>query len=128
MQISVCCPKCQRPSRGLALTGYNRIRILQIVAKSSPDGITAGDLFDQVYAADPSGGPRTGIKIISILIWHANQQLRPQGYEMSVKWRGRGAPYVLRKLNAYPKRKPANNQKSRAMGWAGSTGAAREHW
>ena len=96
--MPLACPCCglMIPPK-LTVTGYVRRSILRLVSERR-DGITTHELRDLIYATDPNGGPQ--LKSVSANIWHLNKQLRPQGYEVSVQWRGRGAPYCLRKLDA----------------------------
>jgi hypothetical protein len=110
------CPCCGRPfAPALFVSGFNRRVLLDIVARR-PDGIPTAELHSLLYAADPNGGP--GLKTIHALVWHANKQLRPQGYEIKTPWRGRGARYVLVKLeddNADPKHKPPGDPDARQV-------------
>jgi hypothetical protein len=70
-----------------------RQRIIDVIA-ARPDGITRAELLDVVYGDDIDGGPDNA-NTISVLIKHANEDLKPQGFRIEPTWRGRGARYRL---------------------------------
>ena len=103
MQESYFCPECGRPhAPKLAVSGPVRQRIVNIIA-NRPDGITRDQLMLAVYGNDPNGGPENP-NVISVLVNHANRELRPQGYEISAR-PGRGALYRLRSIRPIRERK-----------------------
>ena len=75
-----------------------RQRIVDVIA-ARPDGITRSELIDVIYATDPNGGPDCP-NTISVLIHHANHELRAQGFQIAPAWRGRGARYQLVRIGA----------------------------
>jgi hypothetical protein len=70
-----------------------RQRIVDVIA-NRPDGVTRAELLDVVYADDVDGGPDNA-NTIAVLIKHANEDLKPQGFRIEPTWRGRGARYRL---------------------------------
>lgn len=99
-----CCPHCRRPL-GLpelaAVTGSIRRRLVEIVARRSPAGITRAELVDQLYQADPNGGPEWADASVAVIIFKANKQLRAQGCRI-VSSGGPGARYRLEKFADQP--------------------------
>jgi len=77
--------------------------MLEIISHR-PDGITREDLHNLLYAERADGGPNT--HNISVLVHHANKQLKPQGWRIGVTWMGPGARYRLVKLDADTVRQP----------------------
>ena len=123
------CPLCH--GSGLVprlpqVTGYIRTRMLDLLIEC-PNGLTANGLLLALYGKDTEHWPQSDTKIISVLIWHANKQLRPQGYEIKCLWRGGRAghsPYALVKFDADSKRKPARGKNVAALEGAQSAGTA----
>ena len=98
MRIETVCPHCRRPyPPKFQVSGPVRQRIVNIIARR-PAGICRADLISLVYADDPNGGPLYP-NSVSVLVHHANKELRKQGYEITAG-RGRGALYRLVKYNA----------------------------
>ena len=98
------CPHCLRPyPPKLTVTGPIRRRLVDIVSNRA-DGITRAELISALYSDDPNGGPASD-NIIAVMAYHANKQLRSQGYRINVAWRGRGARYHLTKLPTVNKKK-----------------------
>ena len=92
-----CCPHCNRPyAPALRVTGPVRQRIVLLVA-NRPDGITAGDLAELVYADRPNGEPEWAANSIKCTIHYANKELAPQGYRIKSDM-GPGARYRLEPL------------------------------
>lgn len=106
------CPLCNGSGvvpRAPRVTGYIRTRMLSLII-DHPNGISANDLLKKLYGEDPARWPQTDTKVIGVLIWNANKQLKPQGFKIICRWRGgRGghSPYVLVKLDADTEREPA---------------------
>jgi hypothetical protein len=101
------CPYCGRPYPPiLSVSGPVRRRIVDVIA-SRPNGITRPQLIQAVYGGDPNGGPLHG-NVVSVLVHHANRQLRPQGYEITAS-RGRGGLYRLVRTHADSKLEPARH-------------------
>lgn len=94
ISLNLPCPTCGRPYPTLFVTGPVRQALVNLIAKRSPHGITCAEIFDSLYGSND--GPRSYHKAIHVLIHHANKQLRPQGYEIAVNWRGPGARYALK--------------------------------
>jgi hypothetical protein len=92
-----CCPHCKRPyAPALRVTGPVRRRIVLLVA-NRPDGITAGDLANLVYADRPNGEPEWAANSIKCTIHYANKELAPQGYRIKSDM-GPGARYRLERI------------------------------
>jgi hypothetical protein len=88
-----CCPTCGRPLPAeLTVTGPVRRRLVDIIA-NHPNGIARGELMDLLNADDADGGPDCA-GTISVMVLHANRQLRSQGWRI-VSQRGPGARYRL---------------------------------
>jgi len=93
MRDSEVCSHCGRPlAPKLAVSGPVRQRIVEVIAQH-PDGIARENLIRLAYASDPNGGP-CNPNTVSVLVHHANRELRPQGYEIT-SGRGRGSRYRL---------------------------------
>lgn len=91
------CPVSGRPCpRKLLVSGPVRQRIVDVIA-TRPHGVTRGQLMWLVYGEDPNGGPDSP-NVVCVHIWHANKELRPQGYEITAS-RGRGSLYRLVKYD-----------------------------
>jgi hypothetical protein len=88
------CPTCQRPfPPRLVVHGPVRQRIVDLIA-NRPDGISRAEILATVYADDIDGGPDCE-NTVSVLIHHANRELKGQGFRIAPAWRGRGARYQL---------------------------------
>jgi len=91
------CPTCRRPfPPPLTVHGPVRQRVVNVIA-GRPDGITRDEIMAAVYADDIDGGPDCP-NVIPVLVRHANKELVPQGYQITVTWRGRGARYRLARI------------------------------
>jgi DNA-binding response OmpR family regulator len=75
------------------VSGPVRQRIVDLIA-NRPDGITRGEILATVYADNIDGGPDCE-NTVSVLIHHANRELKEQGFRILPAWRGRGARYRL---------------------------------
>ena len=100
-----CCPTCgqtlpEKIDPLLTLFQGKRREMLRIIQRAGPNGLSTEEIFDHIYAQDTDGGPDTGYKIIAVFAWHINRLLRPQGYRVYSKHRGRSVPgrYVLTKI------------------------------
>jgi hypothetical protein len=95
------------------------------VLSKHPEGLMRKDLFDFVYADDPDGGP-SDMRVIPVLIKHANRELWPQGWKITTKI-GRGALYKLVNCDAIAKRQPSVNSYARAMEGLEPASPPRQH-
>jgi hypothetical protein len=73
--------------------GPVRQRIVDLIG-NRPDGITRNEIIATAYADDIDGGPDNP-NTISVLIKHANEELKAQGFRIEPTWLGRGARYRL---------------------------------
>ena len=91
------CPRCGQPivPEGLSLPPIKR-RILDAVQRCP--GISAGELRDVVWAADPSGGPEDP-KVLHVHVSQLNSRLAPFGVMVRAP-KGAGAGYRVRLLDA----------------------------
>jgi hypothetical protein len=106
------------------VSGPVRRRIIEILS-AHPEGLMRSHLFDLVYADDPNGGPND-MRVIPVLIKHANRELAPQGWQIKTTL-GRGALYKLVKIDGSTKLKPARNPDAREVAGTQSAISAREH-
>ena len=132
MQLSLkmrTCPLCGGDGNipeQLWVSGYNRTRLLNAVMQAD-DGITTQALFLAIYSgSNPARWPTT--KVIHVLVYHANKQLRPQGYAIRCRWHGgrRGnSRYYLVKLDGGTEHKPSADQNHRSMERPQSAGTSK---
>jgi len=73
--------------------GPIRQAIVDLIA-NRPDGVTRAEIIATVYADDIDGGPDNA-NTIAVLIKHANEDLKPQGFRIEPTWRDRRARYRL---------------------------------
>ena len=62
----------------LKLTGMQK-RILEIVNRRSPTGISMQELASAVYADDPDGGPLNAGSSLRSTVFQLNRKLKPHG-------------------------------------------------
>ena len=63
---------------GLKLVGVERA-LLERIVKAGKHGIRGDLLFNYIYCSDPDGGPLTGLKVLSVVVWKLNKKLKPLG-------------------------------------------------
>ena len=77
------CPHCGHPMPRdflpyVKLTRMQK-RILEIVSRASPNGISTEELAGMVYANDPNGGPAWAYSCIKTTVCRLNKILKPHG-------------------------------------------------
>jgi hypothetical protein len=108
MHESEVCTHCGRPyPPKLVVSGPVRQRIVDVIA-SRPNGIARAELVWLIYGSDPNGGPDSP-NVVSVIIHHANKELRRQGYEITAR-PGRGALYRLTSTRPVRERRQRRQQ------------------
>ena len=104
------CPCCGQPvvPNGLRLPPIKR-RILDAVQRCP--GISAGELRDVIWAADPNGGPEDR-KVLHVHVHQLNQRLAPYGVMVRAP-KGAGAGYRVRQLEANSRAPPSSKKETR---------------
>lgn len=100
-----CCPQCGQtlPDKNGLVLGltFGERAILAIVNAAGQHGISTTDLFDRLYADDPSGGPDSWLNVVHVRIHVLNKKLKAARKEIRSTGHGRDGPwnYVLRNLS-----------------------------
>lgn len=87
--MSATCPRCGQtlPPSGIAglppLPGMQQ-RVLDLLVKAGPHGISTDALVERVYAQDPDGGPQHATTCVRIAISRLRKLLRPLGKDITV--------------------------------------------
>ena len=83
------CPACGQPYSRLALMNLRPNTILEqlytTIKNTGIKGIRSDKLFAKIYSVDPKGGPDSGVKILSVQVWHINKIIR--GHKQIVRSR-----------------------------------------
>ena len=79
---------------GLRLVGMQK-RILEIVSKRTPAGVSARELVDLVYQDDPNGGPEAADVSVKTTICRLNKTLKEHGLRITGKRGSRSLGYIL---------------------------------
>lgn len=91
------CPCCARPlPPTIVVTGTKRREVFDYIRRCGGRGVTRTQIFEYLYGADPNGGPDSG-SIISVIIWHLNRQIKPQGWIVRGTG-GQGSVYQLKRV------------------------------
>jgi hypothetical protein len=108
------CPRCGQPilPEGLSLPPIKR-RILDAVQRHP--GISAEDLREIVWRADPNGGPEDR-KALHVHVFQLNQRLAPYGVMVRAP-KGAGAGYRVRLLDARSRGPPSTEKELPAEDW-----------
>jgi len=90
-----CCPSCgQTLPRKLPIVpearGIKR-RLLDIVHRAGPNGISTDDLFDMIWGNSSDGGPETGTKTLHVHVSVLNKALLKHKLKIKNTDVGRGA-------------------------------------
>lgn len=83
------CPHCQRAfPPAVDIGGTRRQQIYDFISRH-PEGVTAWQVLEGVYADDPNGGP-VGHNIVSVQVKNINVALEQRGYAPRIKSTSRG--------------------------------------
>jgi hypothetical protein len=95
LKICKCCGQLIPPAL-LFPNCPRRQRVYDFIARH-PEGVSAQQVLDNVYADDVNGGPDSGNKVVHVFVWYINKVLKSKGLKISTSF-GPSAVYTLSAL------------------------------